>query len=192
MKAISDTRERLLDAAERLFGERGYGAVTVKDIAQAVGIHHASLYHHSPGGKEELFVEVTKRGLLRHQHGMAAALNAGEGSVHGQLHAIALWLLSNPPVDLVRMALSDMPEIEEAAAEEITNLAHEALLQPIMLALDAGRQRGEIARGEIGNIAGAIFASIEALHTIPAKYLTTTRQQMADDLIDIFVRGMQS
>ena len=191
MKAISDTRERLLDAAERLFGERGYGAVTVKDIAQAVGIHHASLYHHSPGGKEELFVEVTKRGLLRHQHGMAATLNAGEGSVHGQLHAIAVWLLSNPPVDLVRMALSDMPEIEEAAAEEITNLAHEALLQPIMLALDAGRQRGEIAHGEIGNIAGAIFASIEALHTIPAKYLTTTRQQMADDLIDIFVRGMQ-
>ncbi len=191
MKGSPDTRARLLEAAERLFGEHGYAAVTVKDIAHAVGIHHASLYHHSPGGKEELFVEVTERGLMRHQRGMNAALARSEGSLRAQLRAIADWLLSQAPVDLVRMALSDMPQINTAAAETISNLAHDALLVPIMSALEAGQARGEINYPDLGNVAGSIFASIEALHTIPAIYLTKTRLEMAYDLIDIFIRGMQ-
>jgi AcrR family transcriptional regulator len=38
----SEARERVLAAAERLFAERGYAAVTLRDIAAAVGIRHAS------------------------------------------------------------------------------------------------------------------------------------------------------
>ncbi|MBZ0309485.1 MAG: TetR/AcrR family transcriptional regulator, partial [Anaerolineae bacterium] len=52
--------------AEHLFAERGYTAVTLRDIAEAVGLRHASLYHHVPGGKEALFIEVTERTMKRH------------------------------------------------------------------------------------------------------------------------------
>ncbi len=191
MRSQSDTRERLLEAAEQLFTERGFGAVGVKDIAQAVGIHHASLYHHSPGGKEELFVEVIKRGLHRHLTGITAAITSEEGNLRAQLRAIAAWLLSHPPIDLLRLALSDMPQIDPEYADEISTLAHDALIEPIHMALRAARDRGEIAVLDLGNVAGAIFASVEALHTIPSMYLIKTRYEMACDLIDIFIRGMR-
>ena len=38
-----EARERVLSVADRLFTERGYQAVTLRDIAQEVGIRHASL-----------------------------------------------------------------------------------------------------------------------------------------------------
>jgi len=45
----------------RLFQERGYTAVAMRDIAEAAGMRTASLYYHFPS-KEELFVSV--RGCL--------------------------------------------------------------------------------------------------------------------------------
>ena len=56
------TRDRILDAAERLFAERGYSGTAVRDIAAAVGLNAASLYNHF-AGKEELYEAVLDRGL---------------------------------------------------------------------------------------------------------------------------------
>ncbi len=42
------TKEKILDAALELFSQRGYGGVSVRDIARAVGIRESSLYNHFP------------------------------------------------------------------------------------------------------------------------------------------------
>jgi len=42
------TREEILAAAARLFGEQGYTETTTRQIADAVGIKQASLYYHFP------------------------------------------------------------------------------------------------------------------------------------------------
>jgi len=56
------TRERILDAAEQVFAEKGLGAAPVRDIAARVGLNPASLYNHFVG-KEELYEAVLDRGL---------------------------------------------------------------------------------------------------------------------------------
>ncbi|MFT4572145.1 MAG: AcrR family transcriptional regulator [Hyphomicrobiaceae bacterium] len=56
------TRERILDAAEVLFADRGFAGAAVRDIAGAVGLNAASLYNHF-GGKDELYEAVLDRGL---------------------------------------------------------------------------------------------------------------------------------
>lgn len=56
------TRERILDAAEQAFAEKGLGAAPVRDIAARVGLNPASLYNHF-AGKEELYEAVLERGL---------------------------------------------------------------------------------------------------------------------------------
>src|SRR5689334_2892214 len=72
----SEARERVLNMAERLFGERGYQVVTLRDIAHEIGIRHTSLYHHFPRGKEELFVEVTTRRMHAYRAGLEDAIGA--------------------------------------------------------------------------------------------------------------------
>lgn len=46
------TKERILKEALALFGERGFKAVTVEDIAKKVGIKAPSLYKHYKGKRE--------------------------------------------------------------------------------------------------------------------------------------------
>ena len=54
------TRERILRAAERIFGERGLHEVTTKDIAAEAGVAVGTLYTYFPD-KRELFLEVLER-----------------------------------------------------------------------------------------------------------------------------------
>jgi AcrR family transcriptional regulator len=63
----AETRRALADAALRLFLERGYDRVSVKDIADAVDISVPTVFNHVPDGKEALIFDegVERReGLL--------------------------------------------------------------------------------------------------------------------------------
>jgi AcrR family transcriptional regulator len=55
-----DPKARLLDAAERLFAERGVGATGIRDLAQAAGVNVAAVSYHF-GGKDQLYLAVLKR-----------------------------------------------------------------------------------------------------------------------------------
>ena len=57
MKTTSRKAEIIAEASQ-LFKEKGYSAVTVRDIAQAMGIKAASLYNHIEGKQEILSVLI--------------------------------------------------------------------------------------------------------------------------------------
>jgi AcrR family transcriptional regulator len=59
-RARSITRERILDAAEKLFLERGFAAATVQDIAVTAGYTTGAIYSNF-GGKAHLFLAVMIR-----------------------------------------------------------------------------------------------------------------------------------
>jgi AcrR family transcriptional regulator len=54
------TSERILDAAEDLFAEKGYSATSLGDVADRVGIRSPSLYNHFKN-KEALYQAVLER-----------------------------------------------------------------------------------------------------------------------------------
>lgn len=54
------TRESILTAAAELMRHKGYGAVAMKDIAEASGAPIGSLYHHFRGGK----VQIAREALI--------------------------------------------------------------------------------------------------------------------------------
>lgn len=186
----TDACERVLAAAERLFAQRGYVAVTLRDIAAEVGIRHASLYHHVPGGKEALFIAVTERTLARHRQSLTRIIAETGPDIRAQLYAVADWLLSQPPMDLVRMIHSDMPAINPAHAERLGHMAYESMIVPIIQALQQAQQRGEIDHPNLGLIGGGILGIIESLHAVPVYAMTRSRQQMAYELIDALIDGI--
>jgi AcrR family transcriptional regulator len=71
-----ETPERLLDAAERLFAERGVDAVSVRAVNAAAGANVAAVHYHF-GSKEALVEAVLRRrmdALGERRRGMLAAL----------------------------------------------------------------------------------------------------------------------
>ena len=55
-----NTREIILLEALNLFSNKGYAAVSMRDIAAAVGIRASSIYHHF-SGKQELFEALIQK-----------------------------------------------------------------------------------------------------------------------------------
>lgn len=78
---MADTREQILEAAWDLFSERGFEAVSIRDVTNAAGVNLASVSYHF-GGKEGLIQETVKRCLTpMYQHAIrlldAAAVEYG-------------------------------------------------------------------------------------------------------------------
>ena len=56
------TRQKILDAAAQIFSEKGYHAASMRDIARAVNLQKASLYHHV-SGKQDILLELLDQAM---------------------------------------------------------------------------------------------------------------------------------
>jgi AcrR family transcriptional regulator len=97
----SGSRERILDAAERLVGERGYTAASISLISKASGLPASSIYWHF-GSKEGLLAAVVERGARRWLPTRAGWLSFG-GELPQFLRAISEAVAEHP--DFVRLLM---------------------------------------------------------------------------------------
>ncbi len=194
----SAARERALHAAEELFGAHGYNAVSLKDIANLLGIRHASLYSHFPGGKEEMYVEVIQRALRRHREYLSQIGQQVPPPLRQQLRVVADWLLAQPPLHLMRMMQADMHVITPESAKTVSQATYEALFVPVEQLVEAAYQRGEVRFVHTGRVAGLLYTAIESLRslrTMPGYEEDETERlhslnAQVYDVIDILLDGI--
>ncbi len=171
---------------------KGYAATTLRDISAELGVSHASLYYHFPGGKESLFEAVTEKSVLEHGEGLARSMLEGGNNLSGRMLGAAAWLLSHQPMDLIRMAETDMPALPEAVSRRLMELIYVKMLLPLTMAFEEARQAGEIAPGtDSGLVASALFGMLESLHAAPVAYVRKTKMEMAGELIAIMLKGIE-
>ncbi len=60
MESVETVKNRLLDAAERLFCEKGFDGTSVRDLTTAAGCNVAAVNYYF-GGKENLYVQMFRR-----------------------------------------------------------------------------------------------------------------------------------
>lgn len=86
------TKERLLDAAERLFAERGFAAVSIRDLSSEADVNVAAVNYHFKS-KDNLYAEVLLRRVQPTRERILAALNrvptdaSGRPQVDALIHA---------------------------------------------------------------------------------------------------------
>src|SRR5437762_7527477 len=79
MKQPSDTRSRILDVAEELFGERGLDRVSIRDITRKAKVNLAAINYHF-GSKEDLIAAIFERRVVPVNEARLAALDAVQKS----------------------------------------------------------------------------------------------------------------
>ncbi len=187
----SEAYERLLHTAEELFLSRGYAAVSMRDIAEALNVRQATLYYHVPHGKSQLFLAVVERSMARHKTGIEHAIQAVEPALRPQLHAIVYWLVSQPPVDLLRLLRIDRVALSEEDGQHMLSSAYRLLMAPIAQVFADAQARGEIRALSPMMLAGTLLAMLDWLSfPIDAQYTTLSRQSMAIDVVDMLLDGL--
>jgi AcrR family transcriptional regulator len=78
VKADAETRERLIEAAERLFAQQGFKRVTVREICRAARANVAAVNYHF-GDKLGLYRTVLQRAITAMRETNEAARAAGQG-----------------------------------------------------------------------------------------------------------------
>jgi len=131
------TRALILDAAERLYAERGFGDVTLRDIVAAAGVNLAAVNYHF-GSKDELIAELfVTRGIATNRARLAelkAAEVAGGGraDVKAILRALVGPTLrgclgpdneqSSAAHFMIRASIESVPPIRRIKNREIDHL----------------------------------------------------------------------
>jgi AcrR family transcriptional regulator len=97
IKPQEDTKQRLLEAAEALFADKGYAAVSVREITNAAGTHLSAINYHF-GDKRSLYLEVFRRMVVPRGQvildGVRQALDGIDASPDQVLRAAAHAFLS--------------------------------------------------------------------------------------------------
>ncbi|PKQ37869.1 MAG: hypothetical protein CVT59_04575 [Actinobacteria bacterium HGW-Actinobacteria-1] len=85
------SKAAILEAARTLFAQRGFSAVSVRDVAEAAGVTHGLVHHHF-GSKNDLAIEVVRRETLTAGQGMMLAATADDWKTVGLPRAIRYYL----------------------------------------------------------------------------------------------------
>ncbi|MDQ2631261.1 MAG: TetR/AcrR family transcriptional regulator, partial [Actinomycetota bacterium] len=74
MPRQSDARDRMIRSAATLFRERGVEGTAFADVLEHSSTPRGSVYHHFPGGKQQLAEEATRWAGELMAAGIAASL----------------------------------------------------------------------------------------------------------------------
>src|SRR5215470_296679 len=112
MPRRSDSKDRMIAAARRLFREHGYQGTALSDVVTESAAPRGSVYFHFPGGKEELATEVA----LVHTADAIAHINraAGTTSTAAQLIEACLTEKHIPHAHATQLATNAVTSMEGA------------------------------------------------------------------------------
>ena len=168
---MNDTKERILITALHLFARDGYEAVSVSDIAQALGMTKGALYKHYRN-KRDIFDSMLKRMLeldssAARQYGMPEQnLNENDSGYDqvdwSELRQFSLAQFRFWTEDAFACPLRRMLSLEQYRSKEMGKLYQEmAVSGPVHYTADVFRrmmERGRMKPGDADALAAQFYA----------------------------------
>ena len=184
------TRTAILAAAERLYADRGFGDVTLRDIVAAAGVNLAAVNYHF-GSKDELIAELFVTRSIATNRERLNELKAAEekGGGRADIEAILRALVgptlrgclgpdrerSTAARFMIRASIESVPPIRRIKNREVDHLRKFA----------AAMRRSLPDRSEVDLFWGLHFALAMAHHTIRESERLTRLSDGKCDLDDV-------
>jgi AcrR family transcriptional regulator len=187
------TRDRILEAALKLFSQKGFLGATTREIARETGVAEVTLFRHFPT-KEALFKEVIRRySFLPALRGILPGLE--EASYEEALLAIARQFLAtlDERRDLIRIMLAERPHYPSQVKGIFRGILGEAfrMLSDYFRQLQArGILRDFDPDAAAKAFLGAFFAYV---HFLGFFFETAENRRRNDrfavEFVELFIRG---
>ncbi|MFE3026919.1 TetR/AcrR family transcriptional regulator [Nocardia tengchongensis] len=187
---VSDSKRRIEVAAAGLLARHGYHGFGLKKLSEAAGLPYGSIYHHFPGGKEEIAVAaITGTGVL-----FGRMIRQAPGDVFGTAATLfdfmaakldeSDWIVGCPVGTPALDGGSDVESVRaacvsafDAMTDGFTGILTELGLEP---GEACGLATTVVAAYEGATILARVRRSDEPLHTVSASMARLLRLGLAE------------
>jgi AcrR family transcriptional regulator len=134
------SRQRIVDAAEHVFGEKGYFPASISDITRAAGVAQGTFYLYFTS-KREVFIEVLAGLAHLIRKVTREALGDGTGRLEGERRGFAAFFaLVNERPHLYRIVR------QAEFVEDSLHVYYESIVPGYVARLRAAMERGQVRR----------------------------------------------
>ncbi len=126
--STKDVRNRLLDAAEKLFSERGFADTSVRDLTAEANCNVAAVNYHF-GGKDKLYIEMFRRHMEKvfaeHRANIEKVMSSANPTLEKLLETIvetSLRALSEADARIPMLKLMVRETLNPQLKEEVVSL----------------------------------------------------------------------
>ena len=191
MAAAQTTKEKVKRTAQKLFRERGYAAVGMRELAKEVGIQAPSLYNHYKS-KDDLLREICfdmaqqffaafDKAVVteeKFQRKLKVVIKAHIGVIVSNLEASEVFF--NEWVFLEQPNLGKFKKLR---------FEYEMKFRDI---IDKGIKKDDFKKMNSKLIAFAIFSALNATYDLYNSNENLTQEEIANDISDLLLKGLKS
>lgn len=185
----SETRkDEIIKTSAILFKEKGYSAVTMRDIAKTMGIKASSLYNHI-SSKQEILKEIIISLAEQFTQGMSEILNSKETSIKKLKHIITLHVaIASNNTDGMASLNNDWMHLE-GQLNYYLKLRHnyEDNFRRIII---EGIDNNEIVNSKPDVILFSVLSTLRSLYLWIPKKEDLNSDELADNLSRVLINGI--
>ena len=189
----TQTRIRILQAAQRLFAAKGFEGTTTRDLAQTAGVAEGTLFRHF-ANKKAILVEVATSGWVDILTDLLTELSEmGSYKAIAQVMCRRMWNLQKN-ADIMRVCFMEVqfhPDLRDRIQTEVIDKMTAVAEAFFQTAIDKGIYRQMDAK-----LGAKVFLGLFAIAGFSDNTLIEPNaspqemQKMAEGLADIFLNGV--
>ncbi len=189
----AQTRDRILEAARRLFASQGFDGTTTRELAQKAGVAEGTLFRYF-SNKKAILVEVATEGWVEVLTDLLTELSEmGSYKAVAQVMRRRMWNMQKN-ADMMRVCFMEVqfhPDLRDRIQLEVVGKMTDVAEAFFQTAMDRGIYRQMDAK-LVATVFLGMFAIAGFSHTtiMQPDASPTEMQQMAEGLADIFLNGV--
>lgn len=185
------TKQKVKETAQKLFRERGYAAVGLREIAAGVGIQAPSLYNHYKS-KDDILREICFDLAKQFFEAFDAAEATEEKSVRKIKAVIKAHIgVIAGNIDSAEIFFNEWIFLEQPHLGKFKKQRHDYEMK-FREIIDRGIRKKEFKKMNSKLVAFTVFSALNATYDFMRSTEKVPLEQMAEDIADLLLKGLKS
>lgn len=188
---INQTRQRIIQAAVKVFAEQGYTKATTRRIAAVADVNEVTIFRHF-GNKQNLLAEVIQ--MHTDLTDLRQVMESLSGNYREDLHRLGMYFIAEMTKqrEIFRVVMCDLqhvPELKEMMMHGPAQM-RQMLTEYFERQLENGVLRSELQPEAVAQIFVSIFLLHRSMmHRLQKDVPSVDPETLVDQFIDILVHG---
>ena len=185
------TKQNIRLSAEKLFRQRGYAAIGMRELAKAVGIEAPSIYNHYKS-KDELLGEICFDISDQFFKAFDTAVTTEEKLPKKLKAAIKshIGVIANN-IEASEVFFNEWMLLEEPNLGKFKKLRHEYEMK-FRDIIDKGIKKGDFKKMNSKLIAFAIFSALNATYELYYSNEKLSKEEIAENISELLLKGLKA